>query len=137
MVKQYMTRCMHMGALACTLVRCSQTGAVQSSAQITVHVSCCLHVLMIVGAISVRQDAKMGGFALCSLASPATHGLGAVRVYPSTGDLSATPVSTSGYFLGEDLPNGVGLHEDAEEMGSSAGQLDDERPTFPKPGDDV
>ena len=78
---------------------------------------------------------RWADIALRSLASPATHGLGAVRVYPSTGDLSATPVSTTGYFPGDDLPNGLGLHEDAGEISSSAGQLNDERQTFKKEGD--
>ena len=58
---------------------------------------------------------------LCSLASPATHGLGAVRVYPSNGSmLSITPDNGLGYIPGE-------ISQDEErESGSSAGRADEE-----------
>ena len=65
---------------------------------------------------------------LRSLASPATHGLGGVRVHPSSSSmLSATPDNAAGYIPVDDLPNGVGIRTEEWEEGLPTGQQDEEK----------
>ena len=62
---------------------------------------------------------------MCSLASPATHGLGGVRVHPSSNSmLLATPDTAIGYIPVDYLRDGVGAHMDEEEDGLPTEQQD-------------